>query len=96
MGDFIRYNYVEILITIAIAAILIGLYYVLRTKRNRFKTAYYWYLILYSFARFWIEGLRVDSLMIGNLRISQVVSLLVFIIILFYNLKKKINSTTFG
>ena len=48
MGDFIRYNYVEILITIAIAAILIGLYYVLRTKRNRFKTSYYWYLILYK------------------------------------------------
>ena len=41
MGDFIRYNYVEILITIAIIAILIGLYYALRTKKNRFKAAYY-------------------------------------------------------
>lgn len=48
MGDFIRYNYVEILITIAIAAILISLYYFLRTKRNRFKAAYYLNLILYK------------------------------------------------
>ena len=33
-----------------------------------------WYLGLYSFARFFIEGLRVDSLMIGTFRVSQVIA----------------------
>lgn len=33
------------------------------------------YLTAYSMGRFWIEGLRTDSLMLGPLRIAQVVSL---------------------
>lgn len=33
------------------------------------------YLVSYSCGRFWIEGLRTDSLMLGPLRIAQVVSL---------------------
>ncbi len=33
------------------------------------------YLILYSMGRFWIEGLRTDSLMFGPLRIAQIISL---------------------
>ncbi|MBD2021406.1 prolipoprotein diacylglyceryl transferase [Leptolyngbya sp. FACHB-36] len=33
------------------------------------------YLVAYSCGRFWIEGLRMDSLMLGPLRIAQVVSL---------------------
>lgn len=33
------------------------------------------YLILYSVGRFFIEGLRTDSLMIGPLRVAQVISL---------------------
>ncbi len=37
------------------------------------------YLMLYSFGRFWIEGLRTDSLMLGGFRVAQVVSL-IFII----------------
>lgn len=32
------------------------------------------YIILYSLARFFIEGLRTDSLMIGPLRVAQVIS----------------------
>jgi phosphatidylglycerol---prolipoprotein diacylglyceryl transferase len=31
--------------------------------------------VAYSLGRFWIEGLRTDSLMLGSLRIAQVVSL---------------------
>lgn len=34
------------------------------------------YFVLYSIGRFFIEGLRTDSLMIGPLRIAQVISLL--------------------
>ncbi len=33
------------------------------------------YIISYSLGRFWIEGFRIDSLMLGSLRIAQVVSL---------------------
>ena len=32
-------------------------------------------MVFYSLGRFWIEGLRTDSLMLGPLRIAQVVSL---------------------
>jgi len=38
------------------------------------------YLMFYSFARMLIEGLRTDSLMMGSIRISQVLSLIIFII----------------
>ncbi|HHV56825.1 MAG TPA: prolipoprotein diacylglyceryl transferase [Firmicutes bacterium] len=34
------------------------------------------YLVLYSLGRFWVEGLRTDSLMLGPLRAAQVMSLL--------------------
>ena len=38
------------------------------------------YLLLYSFTRFFVEGLRTDSLMLFNVRISQVLSLIIFVI----------------
>ena len=31
----------------------------------------------YSLGRFWIEGLRTDSLMLGPLRMAQVISLVI-------------------
>ncbi len=34
------------------------------------------YLIAYSLGRFWIEGLRTDSLMFGSLKMAQVISLI--------------------
>jgi phosphatidylglycerol:prolipoprotein diacylglycerol transferase len=36
------------------------------------------YLLLYSLARFFIEGLRTDSLMLGHVRVAQLVSALLF------------------
>ncbi|WP_455538512.1 prolipoprotein diacylglyceryl transferase [Terrisporobacter sp.] len=41
-----------------------------------------YYLILYSIGRFFIEGLRTDSLMIGPLRMAQVISLTAIIVCL--------------
>ena len=40
-----------------------------------------WYVVLYGFGRFWIEGLRTDSLYWGNtdIRVSQVLSLILFL-----------------
>jgi phosphatidylglycerol:prolipoprotein diacylglycerol transferase len=49
------------------------------------------YLALYSLGRFFIEGLRIDSLMLGPIRVAQLVSLVIAIlamIILFYRKKK--------
>lgn len=38
------------------------------------------YLIAYSFARFFIEGIRTDSLMLFNFRISQILSMAIFVV----------------
>ena len=38
------------------------------------------YLVIYSFARMIIEGIRTDSLMFYNIRVSQVLSLAIFMI----------------
>lgn len=38
------------------------------------------YLVLYSVGRFFVEGLRTDSLMVGGLRTAQVVSLCMVIV----------------
>ena len=52
-----------------------------------------YYFILYSIGRFFIEGLRTDSLMLGPLRMAQVISLVFIIIgvVLNYVLVKKSN-----
>ena len=49
------------------------------------------YLIWYSIVRFFIESMRTDSLMIGNLKMAQVISIILIVcgIILFiYSWKK--------
>ncbi|HHX04122.1 MAG TPA: prolipoprotein diacylglyceryl transferase, partial [Tissierellia bacterium] len=38
------------------------------------------YGILYSVGRFFIEGLRTDSLMMGSLRTAQVISILIILV----------------
>lgn len=67
----------ESLWNLMVFAILIGLFFWgLKTKSKlRVGTLFLVYLIAYSCGRFWIEGLRMDSLMLGPLRIAQVVSL---------------------
>jgi phosphatidylglycerol---prolipoprotein diacylglyceryl transferase len=47
--------------------------------RNRKKATgevFFLYMILYGAGRFFIEGLRTDSLMLGNFRVSQLLALL--------------------
>lgn len=43
--------------------------------RLKTGTIFLVYLVAYSLGRFWIEGLRTDSLMLGPIRMAQVVSL---------------------
>ena len=48
-------------------------------KRNFSGQITLLYFIGYAFIRFFIEGLRTDSLMMGNIRASQLLSLIIFI-----------------
>ena len=65
------------------------------SKRRKFSGEItYLYLILYSFIRFFIEGLRIDSLMLGGFRISQIVSIMLFItfsIVYYKNIRESNN-----
>ena len=48
-------------------------------QRGRHGHVFCWYLIWYGAGRFVIEGLRTDSLMWGNIRVSQMLSLILVI-----------------
>lgn len=67
----------ESLWNLGVFALLIGLFFwgLRHSGRLKIGTLFLSYLIAYSSGRFWIEGLRMDSLMLGPLRIAQVVSL---------------------
>ena len=54
--------------------------FILKDKRKYKGQLTYIYLTTYSFARAIIEGLRTDSLMLGEIRISQLLSIVLFII----------------
>lgn len=73
----------------SIATFIIFLILYNRRNKRKFKgeiTALY--LVMYSFVRFFIEGLRTDSLMFFNFRISQVLSLSIFVVFCIILLKK--------
>ncbi|MGL5311889.1 MAG: prolipoprotein diacylglyceryl transferase [Peptostreptococcaceae bacterium] len=56
----------------------VGVFVVLwlfRKKKQYEGQIIVWYIGLYSLGRFFIEGMRTDSLMIGPLRMAQVISL---------------------
>lgn len=49
------------------------------------------YVMWYGFGRFFIEGLRTDSLMIGNIRVSQLVAMATFVIALCLVIYKRLK-----
>ena len=49
------------------------------------------YLIMYSFVRFFLELLRIDSLMFFGIKISCLISTIIFVISLILYLKKDLN-----
>ncbi len=67
----------ESLWNLLIFSILMYLFLNDANRHNRLKTGsiFLIYMIAYGIGRFGVEGLRTDSLMLGALRISQVVSL---------------------
>ena len=56
------------------------LWFVVRKHTRNVGTVTLWYLLLYGAGRFFIEGLRTDSLMLGSIRISQLLSLVMVIL----------------
>ncbi len=68
----------ESLWNLMVFAILITLFFLALSGKLRLKvgTLFLVYWVIYSIGRFWIEGLRTDSLMLSPLRIAQVVSLI--------------------
>lgn len=61
-------------------------------KIKRFKgELILWYLTLYSIGRFFVEGLRTDSLMLGPLRMAQVISIILIALstVIIYVQRKK-------
>jgi phosphatidylglycerol---prolipoprotein diacylglyceryl transferase len=66
-------------------------------RKNKKKVegeVFFLYMILYGVGRMFIEGLRTDSLMVGSLRISQVLALAFALTfsVLFYLRRKKFNN----
>lgn len=74
---------------------LIGFIFMLVIRRRKFLKVGQltgFYLIWYGFGRFFIEGLRTDSLMLGSLRVAQVVSIVMIVaglIFIIYSLVSK-------
>jgi phosphatidylglycerol:prolipoprotein diacylglycerol transferase len=61
-------------------AVFLVLVFVLRRRLERYPGALFLcYLGLYSVGRFFVEGLRLDSLMAGGLRTAQLMSLLLIV-----------------
>ncbi len=94
MGIFTSDGYIEVHPTFLYESICtILIFFILRKlqKNRKFKgEIVLLYCILYSGIRFFIEGLRIDSLMFYNFRISQILSIIIFLIsiIMFYLTKK--------
>ena len=65
----------ESIITFILFIILIRV----KAKRKYMGQITFLYLTIYGVARSIIEGLRIDSLMYQNLRISQIISIVLFV-----------------
>lgn len=76
----------------SIITFLLFLYLTKIQKRRKIKgEIVYTYLIIYSFERIFIEGIRSDSLMLFNLKISQILSIIIFVIFCSILVYKKIK-----
>ena len=68
-------------------------------RRNRSKVSgevFLLYLMLYSVIRFFVEGLRTDSLMLGPIRVAQLISVIGVVITLYYLIKIRKNKDLLG
>ncbi|WP_225886918.1 prolipoprotein diacylglyceryl transferase [Nodosilinea nodulosa] len=80
LGDVAYYHptfLYESLWNLGVLGLVLGLFFWGLHHPQRLKpgTIFLAYFAAYSLGRFWIEGLRLDSLMLGPLKMAQVVSL---------------------
>lgn len=64
-----------------------------RNKQKIKGEVFLLYLALYSFIRFFIEGLRTDSLMLGSIRIAQLMSILGIVIPIYFFISRRKERT---
>lgn len=74
--------------------IFLLLWFFIRKRVHQPGTTTLWYLLLYGIGRFFIEGLRTDSLMTGSIRISQLLSLVLALISAVLLIARVIRSKT--
>ena len=100
MGIYETGKYIEVHPTFlyeSIATFIIFILIIIISNKRKYKGQItLTYLILYSFVRMLIEGLRTDSLMLGNIRISQLLSLIIFLISIFILIKKSLEEKKKG
>ena len=64
----------------SICTLLIFIILSILKRRRKFEgQIFYMYFILYGFIRMFLEGLRTDSLWIGDFRVSQILSIVLFL-----------------
>ena len=78
-GKYIQVHPTFLYESICTFILFLFLYYN-RNKRKYSGEIAYKYFFLYGIVRSAIEGLRTDSLMLGNIRISQLLSMILAII----------------
>ena len=95
MGIYDAGQYMEVHPTFlyeSLACFIIFIILLIITNKRKFKGQItYIYLIAYSLERAFVEGLRTDSLMLGEIRISQVLSIVIFIASLIIFIKQKMS-----
>ena len=97
MGIIEKENYIEVHPTFlyeSICTFIIFLILIIFQKKRKYKGQItYIYLAMYSFIRAIIEGFRTDSLMFIGFRISQILSIILFVvftsILILKNIKMK-------
>lgn len=75
----------ESLVTLVIFFVLCGI----RKRKKVDGEVFFAYMLMYGLARFFIEGLRVDSLMLLNFRVSQVLSAAMVVVAIVFGIIKK-------
>lgn len=68
------------------------IFLILYRKNKKFDgEVFLLYGIIYSAGRFWIEGLRADSLMFLGMRVAQLISILIIVfgLLLYYKMRRK-------
>lgn len=81
-------------------AVFLVLWFIIRKRTNRHGITTLWYCLLYGFGRFLIEGLRTDSLMSSDIRVSQLLSLILVLMsagmLIYFGLRNRVQTNKGG